>query len=350
MTAERVNNFFQGDFTGYFYTKQELPFSYYDDLPKEIVNQLQIYKGELANIEPLTSFESEQFYTFSDLRVESAKNIEFIPSKGAEAFTVNPINNFRIAILKDFKILDTWSLNGKTYGLIKGVLVGEVEYFVQRPTANEVSIVQPLGSVVPPVIDSPYSVSSSNNKGCLAWLSRWWVVIIFLILMILMMRECYHRDEVKSLQDRLNSCEEYGEDAEELERRRRTHNAGTGEVTVTLMWSSEDDLDLKVIDPHSDVIAYNNKSVLCGGKLDVDKNVGTESVMNPIENVFWESDAAEGEYKVIITLYEKKSNYAEIPYYLKVLVNGEILTYNGSLKFDKEEKEVVFIKKALIDD
>jgi len=208
MTAERVNNFFQGDFTGYFYTKQELPFSYYDDLPKEIVNQLKIYKGELANIEPLTSFESEQFYTFSDLRVDSAKNIEFIPSKGAEAFTINPINNFRIAILKDFKILDTWALNGKTYGLIKGVLVGEVEYFLQRPTANEVSIVQPLGTVIPPLIDSPEPVRSFNNSGCLAWLSKWWGLLLTLLFFIFLFRECSSRNEIDRYESELESLRE----------------------------------------------------------------------------------------------------------------------------------------------
>ena len=216
--AESTNIYFKGDFTGFFFTRQELPFSYYDDLPKEVVNQLQIYKGELINVEPLSSYESEQYYTFSDLRVESANNIEFKNAAVSESAADMPINNFRSAILKEFKILDTWSLNGKTYGVIKGELIGEVECFLQRPVTNEKSsdFTQNVPSTIP--INEPNIESLDEKRGCLTWFKRWWWQLLILVLIIFLLRQCsndrvaaQYELEIKELREELLVAEENAE-------------------------------------------------------------------------------------------------------------------------------------------
>ena len=74
--------------------------------------------------------------------------------------------------------------------------------------------------------------------------------------------------------------------------------AGTGDVAFRLTWEGLSDLDLMVLDPAGDCIAYGSRRSKSGGVLDIDCNFGTESMCeHPIENIFWPKGAAPaGEY------------------------------------------------------
>mmetsp|Transcript_69491 Transcript_69491/g.196206 ORF Transcript_69491/g.196206 Transcript_69491/m.196206 type:complete len:383 (-) Transcript_69491:174-1322(-) len=64
--------------------------------------------------------------------------------------------------------------------------------------------------------------------------------------------------------------------------------AKTGEIAITLMWDTIDDLDLhlKLPDGHGEISAENKE--VCGGKLDVDGNHTLEMAnMKPLENISW---------------------------------------------------------------
>lgn len=100
--------------------------------------------------------------------------------------------------------------------------------------------------------------------------------------------------------------------------------AKTGKVTVSLLWNTNDDLDLHVTSPKGDTIYYSNKRGSSGGQLDVDRQV-TEFVTNPIENIYWDNPPS-GRYTVKVNVYTKRSN-GSIPLKVRVLVNGESTLY-----------------------
>ncbi len=80
---------------------------------------------------------------------------------------------------------------------------------------------------------------------------------------------------------------------------------GTGDVQVTLRWSSTADLDLEVIDPQGAAINYDNRQSPSGGQLDVDSNGACENTTaDPVENVFWPAGGSpDGEYTIVVSYF-----------------------------------------------
>jgi len=112
---------------------------------------------------------------------------------------------------------------------------------------------------------------------------------------------------------------------------------GTGDIQVTLRWTTVDDLDLAVTDPSGDIVAYYNPAVASGGQLDVDANAGCgESNPSPIENIFWPTGGApEGEYNVEVNLFTRCESSSEpIEFSLRVLVQGTTRTFEGTVSDD----------------
>jgi len=79
---------------------------------------------------------------------------------------------------------------------------------------------------------------------------------------------------------------------------------GTGEVQVTLLWATGDDLDLYVTEPGGETIYYDAPTSSSGGALDVDDRGGDcAAPANRAENVFWASGAPQGTYTVEVRNY-----------------------------------------------
>jgi uncharacterized protein YfaP (DUF2135 family) len=86
-----------------------------------------------------------------------------------------------------------------------------------------------------------------------------------------------------------------------------------GELTVTLAWETEDDLDLMLEEPNGNKIFFSNPKSRSGGELDIDMNRGsTPLTRNPIENIFYSSNPPIGTYKVFLIDYAKNSNKSKI--------------------------------------
>eukprot|EP00966_Prymnesium_polylepis_P057372 1328503-Prymnesium_polylepis.2 len=83
-----------------------------------------------------------------------------------------------------------------------------------------------------------------------------------------------------------------------MARRLTQANAKEGDLTVSLMWNTYDDLDLHVITPSGEEIFYSNK-IADGGELDVDRNAGEPYTNAPVENVFFRV-APHGTYRVCV--------------------------------------------------
>ena len=98
--------------------------------------------------------------------------------------------------------------------------------------------------------------------------------------------------------------------------------------------NSSDDLDLHCIDPSGFHISFANKESPTGGLLDVDMNVNEGgddfSSKQPVEHITWpEGKASEGEYRVIVHLYARRSEgFSPIPFNLAVKAYNEVKQFN----------------------
>lgn len=81
---------------------------------------------------------------------------------------------------------------------------------------------------------------------------------------------------------------------------------GTGDVQITLRWSSTADLDLAVTDPEGARIYYDSPTAPSGGQLDVDSNGGCDATTStPVENIYWpETSAPDGDYLITVDYFE----------------------------------------------
>lgn len=126
-----------------------------------------------------------------------------------------------------------------------------------------------------------------------------------------------------------------GDSVSEFAERRRQNGGGEGVLTISLIWESIDDIDLKI--QHSDgTQVYCDNRRTTWGELDLDANVGS-SVINsqslttsPIENVF--GDGTPGVYYVIVSLYQRRTQ-GPIPFALGVWVReGETREFRDVFK------------------
>jgi hypothetical protein len=120
---------------------------------------------------------------------------------------------------------------------------------------------------------------------------------------------------------------------------------GTGDIQVTLKWSTADDLDLAVIDPSGAQVWYQNPRVASSGELDVDANAGCQAdTAVPIENVFWpETQAPTGDYTIAVNLYQRCGGASgAIPFTITLLNKGVTQTLRGQVNDSDEPIEFPF--------
>ena len=110
----------------------------------------------------------------------------------------------------------------------------------------------------------------------------------------------------------------------EFDERLEREGGQRGEVTVTLAWNSDADLDLHIICPDGRRIFFDSPSG-CGGELDVDMNaVGTNRIsLQPVENIVWPDGAPPGQYEIRVDNYRSRTDgESPVPFSLRV-INGD---------------------------
>jgi hypothetical protein len=120
---------------------------------------------------------------------------------------------------------------------------------------------------------------------------------------------------------------------------------GTGDIQVTLRWSTADDLDLAVVDPSGAQVWYQNPRVASSGELDVDANAGCQAdTAVPVENVFWpETQAPTGDYTIAVNLYQRcGGNTGAVPFTITLLNKGNTQTLRGEVADSDEPIEFPF--------
>ena len=104
--------------------------------------------------------------------------------------------------------------------------------------------------------------------------------------------------------------------------------AGVGEITVSMMWDSEDDLDLHMQTPDGSEIYYGNREA-GGGNLDVDANTSGNMMANPVENIYFTSPEG-GEYSIWIIDYSDRSD-GTTNYVVRVTVGDQSQQFTGTI-------------------
>ena len=115
-------------------------------------------------------------------------------------------------------------------------------------------------------------------------------------------------------------------------------NAGTGEITISMLWDTDDDLDLHVETPDGSEIYYGNRED-AGGYLDVDANVGGRTMDNPVENIYFDSPSA-GTYSVWIEDYSDRTD-GTTSYLVRVTVGDQSQTFSGTIDGSSNEVPII---------
>jgi hypothetical protein len=125
------------------------------------------------------------------------------------------------------------------------------------------------------------------------------------------------------------------EERQEFASRLSATGAATGEITATLLWDGNADLDLVVRCPSGQTLDYLSPRG-CGGTLDVDANATRNSLSKrPVENVFWPAGkAAPGTYQIAVRYEPRKDerNPQPVPFQVRLIRNNQEQSFKGTIR------------------
>lgn len=139
---------------------------------------------------------------------------------------------------------------------------------------------------------------------------------------------------------------------DEFDSRRASAGGKQGELTVTLLWNSTDDLDLHIICPTRAHIFYKHRSA-CGGTLDVDMNARNRWTGNadgrvsrtPVENVYWgRGSAPKGRFRITVDLFREAGAPGGVrrPFKVKVQKGDKVQYFDGVVASNDRQKSFFF--------
>lgn len=106
-----------------------------------------------------------------------------------------------------------------------------------------------------------------------------------------------------------------------------------GLCRINLKWNTADDLDLHLVLPGGDIdsdkdIYYSHmRTEYNGGVCFLDHDaIPNNADENPQENIVWNQNLPDGEYKVKVKLYNKKSNLYSIPFSITAFAGKDVKT------------------------
>jgi len=110
---------------------------------------------------------------------------------------------------------------------------------------------------------------------------------------------------------------------------------GTGDVQVSLSWTTQADVDLHVIDPANEEIFWSHRDSASGGELDLDSNAACGSDGPRNENITWPTGGAPaGTYQVLVD-YWSSCHATATPFVVTVNAKGQpVQTFSGTFTGD----------------
>lgn len=118
---------------------------------------------------------------------------------------------------------------------------------------------------------------------------------------------------------------------EELDQQLENAGALTGAITISMLWSTTDDLDLHVYTPGGEEIYFSYPVSSDGGTLDVDMQAyEDEIVASPVENVYFQTPLA-GNYQIYVVDYNDRTVDSTTSYLVRVTVGDVSETFEGTI-------------------
>lgn len=202
-----------GDFEGYYYTLQKNPLSISEKTPTGGLHNVHLYKGELKNAKSIEFYKPEEHLNRDSLFLHNVTNVQIHPGEGTPV-SEKKIYDFDQIVLKNVEVVNSWELNDKTYGILKGQLLGKVKSLSSLkppidPTQKDPKIPPPpIGgdkklTLPPPPIGGgdagwrkfiPPVTPGNNNRGCLSWLWDLLKWIFIILLLFLLYKSCFKKN------------------------------------------------------------------------------------------------------------------------------------------------------------
>ena len=183
-----------GNFRGYFYTNQKTALASGEKFPEGKIHEIHLYQGELNDLVKESEYKPETLRNRESLILHNVTNVQFHLNSASES--KKQIYNFEQLILNNAVVENSWELNGKTYGIVSGNLLGKV-----KELSSIVGPINPPPNPNYPLINpnpTPNPINNGGNettkKGCLATplallsgcLANIWRILLFLFLLGLM--------------------------------------------------------------------------------------------------------------------------------------------------------------------
>lgn len=164
-----------------------------------------------------------------------------------------------------------------------------------------------------------------------------------------------HRTELnrlnKSLAKHSSQLESLNEESEMIVAQKEFVNSiqdaimegSKGLCRINLKWNTADDLDLHLVlpggtmDSDKDIYYSHMSAEYNGGVCTLDHDAIPEKAgENPQENIFWKHKLPDGQYRILVKLYNKKSDLYTIPFSITALagkyVKTEVFQFQNAIK------------------
>lgn len=128
----------------------------------------------------------------------------------------------------------------------------------------------------------------------------------------------------------------------EFDERLREAGGQQGDLTITLIWEHEADLDL-VVECPGGLVSFKQREA-CGGILDIDANVDDADIKaRPVENITWVGDRIPpGEYRVhVINNKGRSAGTRPVPFELRVKRGDDAQHHRGEAAYASTNNKAV---------
>jgi hypothetical protein len=197
---EKSLQYVSGDLEGYFYTNQKTILGHGEKTPANGLHAVHLYKGELNQVKKIDAYNPEEHLNRDGLLLNNVTNIQLHPGNESP-LTEKMIYDFDQVVLKNVEVINSWELNDKTYGILKGQFVGKIKERssadippipTPTPKPNPTPTPTPIPLPTPTPTPAPTPTPTPTQPGCLGWLSsqggclsKFWDILKWILLLLL---------------------------------------------------------------------------------------------------------------------------------------------------------------------
>jgi outer membrane protein OmpA-like peptidoglycan-associated protein len=189
-----------GNFIGNFYTYQKSALSIGEKIPDGGLHNVHVYKGELTEAIEIDEFKPEDHLNRDGMLLHNVTNIQITPAENS-SIKEKKIYDFDQFVLKNVEVVNSWESDNKTYGILKGELVGKVKKIASVPVSHDNNSPIPPppiggGPIQPPPVGGdntgwnryvPPIINNTGNSGCFStiWNILKWILLLLFIFLLL---------------------------------------------------------------------------------------------------------------------------------------------------------------------